>query len=103
MNAYFAEFIGTAILVTFGNGVVPNAARSHQGEHAGWIVITAGWSLAVFIGAFCAAPSSGANLNPTVTVAKAAVGKLEAAQGRRLPRGADARRYRWRASGRSGG
>jgi glycerol uptake facilitator protein len=79
MNAYLAEFIGTAILLTFGNGVVANVVLARtKGNNAGWIVITVGWGLAVFIGAFCAAPFSGAHLNPAVTVAMAIAGKLEA-------------------------
>ena len=81
MNAYLAEFVGTAILVTFGNGVVANVVLARtKGNNAGWIVITAGWGLAVFIGAFCSAPFSGAHLNPAVTVAMAVAGKLEAAK-----------------------
>src|SRR5438046_8698650 len=81
MNAYLAEFIGTALLVLFGNGVVANVVLARtKGNNSGWIVITAGWGLAVFIGAFCAAPFSGAHLNPAVTVAMAISGKLEAAK-----------------------
>lgn len=81
MSAYLAEFIGTALLVLFGNGVVANVVLAKtKGNNAGWIVITAGWGLAVFIGAFCSASYSGAHLNPAVTVAMAMAGKLEAAQ-----------------------
>ena len=81
MNAYLAEFIGTALLLLFGNGVVANVVLTRtKGHGAGWIVISAGWGLAVFIGAFCAAPYSGAHLNPAVTVAMAIAGKLEAAK-----------------------
>jgi glycerol uptake facilitator protein len=80
MNSYLAEFIGTTILVIFGNGVVANVVLARtKGNNAGWIVITAGWALAVFIGAFCTAPHSGAHLNPAVTVAMVTAGKLEAA------------------------
>lgn len=78
MNAFLAEFIGTTLLVLFGNGVVANVVLARtKGNNAGWIVITAGWGLAVFIGAFCSAPFSGAHLNPAVTVAMAMAGKLE--------------------------
>ena len=81
MNAYLAEFIGTALLVLFGNGVVANVVLARtKGNNSGWIVITAGWGLAVFIGAFCSAPFSGAHLNPAVTVAMAMAGKLESAK-----------------------
>lgn len=81
MTPYFAEFIGTALLILFGNGVVANVVLAKtKGNNAGWIVITAGWGLAVFIGAFCSAPYSGAHLNPAVTLAMAMAGKLEAAK-----------------------
>jgi glycerol uptake facilitator protein len=81
MSAYLAEFIGTALLILFGNGVVANVVLARtKGNNAGWIVITAGWGLAVFIGAFCSAPYSGAHLNPAVTVAMAIAGKLELAK-----------------------
>jgi len=81
MNAYLAEFIGTTMLVLFGNGVVANVVLARtKGNNSGWIVITAGWGLAVFIGAFCSAKFSGAHLNPAVTLAMALAGKLEAAK-----------------------
>lgn len=81
MNAYLAEFIGTTLLVLFGNGVVANVVLARtKGNNSGWIVITAGWGLAVFVGAFCSAPYSGAHLNPAVTVAMALAGKLETAR-----------------------
>jgi glycerol uptake facilitator protein len=81
MTPYLAEFIGTALLILFGNGVVANVVLARtKGNNGGWIVITAGWGLAVFIGAFCSAPYSGAHLNPAVTVAMAMAGKLEAAK-----------------------
>jgi glycerol uptake facilitator len=77
MNPYLAEFIGTTLLLVFGNGVVANVVLSRtKGNGGGWIVITAGWAFAVFIGAFCSAPASGAHLNPAVTVAMAVAGKL---------------------------
>lgn len=81
MTPYTAEFIGTAVLVLFGNGVVANVVLARtKGNNSGWIVITAGWGLAVFVGAFCSASYSGAHLNPAVTVAMAMAGKLELAK-----------------------
>ena len=81
MNAYVAEFIGTTLLVLFGNGVVANVVLARtKGNNSGWIVITAGWGLADFVGAICSAPFSGAHLNPAVTVAMAMAGKLEPAK-----------------------
>lgn len=81
MSPYLAEFIGTAILVMFGNGVVANVVLSRtKGNQSGWIVVTAGWGLAVFLGVFCSQPFSGGHLNPAVTIAMAAAGKLPAAK-----------------------
>jgi glycerol uptake facilitator protein len=81
MNPYLAEFIGTALLILFGNGVVANVVLARtKGNNAGWIVITAGWGIAVYVGAFCSAEFSGAHLNPAVTVAMAVAGKLEMAK-----------------------
>ena len=77
MNPLLAEFIGTTLLVTFGNGVVANVVLARtKGHNSGWIVITAGWGLAVFVGVFSSQPFSGAHLNPAVTFAMAAAGKL---------------------------
>ncbi len=75
MSPFLAEFIGTAILVIFGNGVVANVVLSRtKGNNGGWIVIAAGWGFAVYVGVFCSMPFSGAHLNPAVTVGLAAAG-----------------------------
>lgn len=77
MNPVLAEFIGTTILVIFGNGVVANVVLSKtKGNGAGWIVITTGWALAVFVGVFSSQSFSGAHLNPAVTFAMAQAGKF---------------------------
>jgi glycerol uptake facilitator protein len=77
MSPILAEFIGTAILVTFGNGVVANVVLAKtKGNNGGWIVITAGWALAVFVGVFSSQSFSGAHLNPAVTLAMAQAGKF---------------------------
>ncbi|MCA9192881.1 MAG: aquaporin family protein [Planctomycetales bacterium] len=79
MHAYLAEFIGTALLILFGNGVVANVCLNKtKGNNAGWIVITAGWGIAVFVGAFCANEYSGAHLNPAVSIAMLIADKLPA-------------------------
>jgi glycerol uptake facilitator protein len=72
-----AEFLGTALLVIFGNGVVANVVLARtKGHGGGWIVITAGWAFGVFVGIFCSERFSGAHLNPAVTLAMAAAGEL---------------------------
>lgn len=77
MNVYLAEVIGTAILLLLGNGVVANVVLSQtKGHAAGWIVITAGWGLAVFTAVACVQQYSGAHLNPAVTLGLALAGRL---------------------------
>lgn len=69
------EFIGTAILVLFGDGVVASTVlKQSKGENGGWVVITLAWGLAVMLGVFIAGPYSGAHLNPAVTLGLAAAG-----------------------------
>ena len=75
-HTYLAEFIGTALLVLLGNGVVANVVLPKtKGSGSGWIVITFGWALAVFVGVWCVGPISGAHLNPAVTVGLALADK----------------------------
>jgi len=70
MNAFFAEFFGTAMIIVFGGGVVANVLLNKtKGNNGGWIVITSGWAVGVFTGVLIAAPISGAHLNPAVTLA----------------------------------
>jgi len=77
MNAFFAEFFGTAILMAFGCGVVANVLLSKtKGNNSGWIVITFGWAIGVFTGVLIAAPFSGAHINPAVTLALALANKF---------------------------
>ncbi len=70
MNAFFAEFLGSAVVIVFGGGVVANVLLNKtKGNNSGWIVITFGWACGVFTGVSIAAPHSGAHLNPAVTLA----------------------------------
>jgi glycerol uptake facilitator protein len=81
MTPFLAEFIGTALLILLGNGVVANVVLTGtKGNGGGWIVITTAWALAVFVGVVVSAPYSGAHLNPAVTIALAISGKFEWAQ-----------------------
>ena len=77
MSPFTAELIGTMFLILLGDGVVANVIlKGTKGANAGWMVITTGWALAVFVGVVIAAPFSGAHLNPAVTLALAIVGKF---------------------------
>jgi glycerol uptake facilitator protein len=77
MNGLLGEIVGTMILVLLGDGVVAAVllAKS-KANNSGWIVITTGWAMAVFVGAFAVASVSGAHLNPAVTIGLAVAGKF---------------------------
>lgn len=78
MTNFLFELIGTAFLILLGDGVVANVVLNKtKGNNGGWIVITVGWAMAVFVGVYTSAAHSGAHLNPAVSVAMAAAGKLE--------------------------
>lgn len=77
MNAYFAEFIGTMVMILLGDGVVANVVLSKtKGNGSGWMVITTAWALAVFAAVVIAGPFSGAHLNPAITLGFAVAGKF---------------------------
>lgn len=75
------EFLGTFVLICFGDGVVAMAVAALPGSGraatdttifmaAGdWLLITWGWALAVAMGVYVAGGVTGAHLNPAVTLA----------------------------------
>lgn len=77
MTPFLGEFIGTGMLILFGQTVVSNVVlEKSKGQNSGWIVISFGWAMAVFVGVYCSAAASKAHLNPAVTLAFAALGKF---------------------------
>ena len=81
MTPWIAELFGTMLLILLGNGVVANVVlKDTKGSAAGWIVISAGWGVAVFIAVMCTAEFSGAHLNPAVTAGLVAAGAFPAAE-----------------------
>ena len=77
MNPFVAELVGTAILVLLGNGVVANVLlQQTKGHGSGWIVITFGWGMGVFVAVFSVTEWSGAHINPAVTVGLAVAGRF---------------------------
>lgn len=77
MNSYLAEFIGTAVMLLLGNGVVANVVLNKtKGNNSGWIVIALGWAIAVFVGVYISSPYSGAHLNPIISIVLAVLGKF---------------------------
>lgn len=79
MTIFFAELIGTALLILLGNGVVAGVLlKNSKAEGAGWLVITVAWGLAVTFGVYAVGSVSGAHLNPAVTLALAVKGGVGA-------------------------
>ncbi len=71
MSPFLGELIGTAFLIILGDGVVANVVLNKtKGNNSGWIVITFGWAMAVFIGVYASTKLGGSgHLNPAVTIA----------------------------------
>ena len=77
MTPFIAEIIGTTLLILLGGGVVANVVLDKtKGNNSGWIVITTGWALAVYVAVVVAGPYSGAHINPAVSIGLAIAGKF---------------------------
>jgi glycerol uptake facilitator protein len=63
-----AEFLGTAVLILFGCGVVAQVVAGQTGDHDS---IAWAWGLGVTLGIYTAGRISGAHLNPAVSIALA--------------------------------
>ncbi|MBI3792623.1 MAG: aquaporin family protein [Gemmatimonadetes bacterium] len=70
-HSALGEFLGTMILILLGDGVVAGVVlEKSKANNAGWIVITAGWAMAVLAGVFVAsALGAPGELNPAATLA----------------------------------
>lgn len=78
MSPFLGEFIGTALLILLGDGVVANVVLDKtKGHNSGWIVIAFGWAIAVFVGVYASAAISGAHLNPAISIGLAVCGKFD--------------------------
>ena len=77
MQAYLAEFIGTAMLVLLGDGVCCNVSLEKSGFKGGGAVhILIGWGMAVMVPAFSFGAMSGSHFNPAVTIGAAMRGGM---------------------------
>ncbi len=77
MNPIVAEYLGTFILILMGTGVCANSSLNDTfAKGADWVLISFGWGLGVYLGVIVAGPSSGAHLNPAVTIGLAIAGKF---------------------------
>lgn len=73
---FYHELLGTLLLTLLGCGVVANVAlKKTNGSNGGYLLVTFGWGMAVFVGASVAS-ASGAHLNPAVTLALASTHKV---------------------------
>jgi glycerol uptake facilitator protein len=73
LGEVLAEFLGTLVLITLGDGVVAMVVLFGSGAtgevvKGGYTNITFGWGLAVLMGICVAGRVSGAHLNPAVTL-----------------------------------
>ena len=75
MNPYLAEFIGTALLILLGNGVVASVLlKESKSYNSGWFTIVIGWGLSVMLAIYAVGIFSGAHLNPAVSLGLAMAG-----------------------------
>ncbi|ADG99415.1 major intrinsic protein [Segniliparus rotundus DSM 44985] len=83
LDAYLAEFLGTAVLMSLGCGVGANFSLPQSkavGSGGSWLAVTFGWGLAVYCAAHVAF-KSGAMLNPALTLGTIARGTKTFTQG----------------------
>jgi glycerol uptake facilitator protein len=79
MLPYFlGEFLGTALLILLGCGVVANVTMSKSGmkHDAPSVQITFAWGFAVMLPAFIFAGLSGSHFNPALSIALAVRGEM---------------------------
>ena len=81
MSPFLGEFTGTTLLIIMGDGVVANVLLNKtKGQHSGFIVITFGWAMAVFLGVFTSLHfGGGGHLNPAFTIALTIFGNFDSA------------------------
>ena len=73
MEKYLGEFLGTMVLMVFGNGIGASISLNKslaKGFAPNWFTVVFGWGLAVTLGVYTAGfYNTGGHLNPAVTIA----------------------------------
>ncbi|KAF9890862.1 hypothetical protein FE257_005438 [Aspergillus nanangensis] len=70
LKPYLAEFLGTALLIVIGDGVVAQALLSDY-QYGTWLSINIAWASAVAISGYLSDPSP--TINPAVTICMALI------------------------------
>ncbi|KAJ5158771.1 Major intrinsic protein [Penicillium coprophilum] len=81
LKPYAAEFLGTALLIVIGDGVVAQCLLSEY-QYGTWLSINIAWASAVCLSGYLADPSP--SINPAVTICTALVRPSEG-QWKKLP------------------
>ncbi|KAA8647768.1 uncharacterized protein ATNIH1004_006469 [Aspergillus tanneri] len=81
LKPYFAEFLGTALLIVIGDGVVAQCLLSNY-QYGTWLSINIAWAAAVCISGYLSDPSP--TINPAITICMALVRPVPE-QWRKLP------------------
>lgn len=81
LKPYFAEFLGTALLIIIGEGVVAQCLLSDY-KYGTWLSINLSWASGVCLSCYLSHPSP--TINPAITIAAAFI-RPEAGQWKRLP------------------
>jgi len=82
LDIFLGEFLGTMFLIILGNGVVANVLfKNTFGSRSGFLAITVGWGIAVFVGVLIANNwGTGGHLNPAVTIMQWVKGDKQTAE-----------------------
>lgn len=81
LKPYLAEFLGTALLIVIGDGVVAQCLLSDY-QYGTWLSINIAWAAAVCLSSFLSDPSP--TINPAVTICTALV-RPSAGQWKTIP------------------
>lgn len=78
MHPILTEFLGTALLIFLGCGVnANNTLHRAYGKNSGWLLISLGWGLAVFVAVYVSVHLGGSgHLNPAVSIAMLMMSKI---------------------------